>query len=66
MFVSGISGSGKSYAIKKFAVEASRQKFEVLNIGVSGSTLDFDNADYVDLSDVSDESTATLSDVLMR
>lgn len=63
MFVSGISGSGKSYAIKKFAVEASRQGFEVLNIGVSGSTLDFDNADYVDLSDVSDESTATLSDV---
>lgn len=26
-------------------------------------TLDFDNADYVDLSDVSDESAATLSDV---
>ena len=60
MYVSGISGSGKSYAVKKFAVEASRQGFEVLNIGVSGSTLDFDSADHVDLSD---NITPTLKDV---
>ena len=35
----------------------------MLNIGVSGSTLDFDDADYVDLFDVSNGSKAALSDV---
>ena len=63
MYISGVSGSGKSHAVKKFAVEAHRQGIEVLNIGVSGSTLDFDDADYVDLFDVSNGSKAALSDV---
>lgn len=63
MYVSGVSGSGKSYAVKKFAVEAHRQGIEVLNIGASGSTLDFDDADYVNLSDVSSGGKAALNDV---
>lgn len=63
MYVSGISGSGKSYAIKKFAAEASRQGFEVLNIGLEGSVIEFDETNYVEVSDGYIDETITARDV---